>query len=1143
VTLVHSWSCASTPVNLYRTSSTGSGRMGWEGPVLYSWLDERWGHAHKGTEACGNQADMRMEFGYRLAGDMQALANIGQGEVTLGLLARRSDGTAESTTSYWKKFAPWSPVLSVDFNSYPNAPDQATTDNKACATGSARPFVGSGTVPATPTLRARVSDPDPGTLLTAYFVGARMNTDGTFPAETAWGNQPSVATGSTAQLTVPTSVNVVDGTYRWRAYTSDGRDTGQASTWCEFTVDSTAPGTPASVTSTDYPADGAYHGGVGLAGSFTFNPPATNPADVAEYIYALGSGSTPSGGTRVAASPTDRKATVSITPLVDGPNTLRVWARDLAGNISNVANPQEYTFRVRVGSGPAAHWLMDESGTTPAADSTGHGNTATLAGGATRTAGRAGVGNALSVNGSSGYAATGGPIATIDAVTSAPKTVRTDANFSAAAWVRLSATGGTTLTCAVCPEGSRTSPFLLGYDGPANRWTFAMAAADTDTTTVVSVRSDAAPTINQWTHVAGAYDATTHTLRLYVAGVAQTTSATLTGGFNATGPVSIGRRRWAGAAAGFFNGAVDDVRIYDRVVAGSEMQEMARPLPPAITFPNGTTYQPGQVVTATLSAGGDINVTSFRYSVGDASLTSVATPPTPGGSVNVTFTPTQSGDLNLFAVSVAAGQQSPIAVGPFRVVQPASLAGTVTYLDTGLPAVGVTVRLAPVGLTSTTAADGTYHFTGLSAGTFTVSASDNATCPNFATTDVEISGPTFADLELAPTATGCGYVPSVVSTPFVAGTTPVSLWGDDMVTRMGLPFPFPYYGQAYTSVWVSTNGFASFIDPQGSHPDDASSLPSAALPNATLYPFWDDVLLLDNESSVRSGLTGTAPNRQFVIEWRNVTLFRTRSDPNVRFSFEILLAENGSITFNYSGLDNNDEKGITASVGIEDLAGTQASQYSYRQASLASDTAIVYTSGSPYVPAPPKYLATGESRSFVPADATVLSLTGDDVLTQVTLPFPITFYRTSYTQAWVSTNGYVTFGADPGPSAPDSSGLLPTTGLPNAAAYPFWDDLVVDGSSSVRTAVIGTAPDRQFVVEWRNVRLFYEPTKRITFEVVFFENGQVVFNYASLDDPDEQGGRAVVGVEDAAGTEAVQWSALQPALSNGNAIVFTPDGS
>ncbi len=106
-----------------------------------------------------------------------------------------------------------------------------------------------------------------------------------------------------------------------------------------------------------------------------------------------------------------------------------------------------------------------------------------------------------------------------------------------------------------------------------------------------------------------------------------------------------------------------------------------------------------------------------------------------------------------------------------------------------------------------------------------------------------------------------------------------------------------------------------------------------------------------------------------------------------------------------------------------------------------------------------------------------------------TLPFPFRFYGQEYTTAFVSTNGHVNFLAL---NTSLANVALPATGTPNAAIYGFWDDLLLDASASVRTQLLGTAPNRRFVVEWRNVRFFGDTTRRIDLNIVLHENGQIL---------------------------------------------------
>ncbi|WP_460807864.1 hypothetical protein [Micromonospora zhanjiangensis] len=84
---------------------------------------------------------------------------------------------------------------------------------------------------------------------------------------------------------------------------------------------------------------------------------------------------------------------------------------------------------------------------------------------------------------------------------------------------------------------------------------------------------------------------------------------------------------------------------------------------------------------------------------------------------------------------------------------------------------------------------------------------------------------------------------------------------------------------------------------------------------------------------------------------------------------------------------------------------------------------------------------------------------------------------------------------------------VPDPAVPNAVVYPFWDDLRVWPDSSVRTAVIGAAPDRRFVVEWHNVGMYGSTSARISVEASIAESGQIVFNYADLAGNRERGTR------------------------------------
>src|SRR5208282_4847918 len=70
-------------------------------------------------------------------------------------------------------------------------------------------------------------------------------------------------------------------------------------------------------------------------------------------------------------------------------------------------------------------------------------------------------------------------------------------------------------------------------------------------------------------------------------------------------------------------------------------------------------------------------------------------------------------------------------------------------------------------------------------------------------------------------------------------------------------------------------------------------------------------------------VTGTAPNRQLVVEWRNVRSFLCRTDSSANVTFEIVFQEGSSnVQFNYSNTifgDNcsSQDYGQTATIGMQ----------------------------------------------------------------------------------------------------------------------------------------------------------------------------------------------------------------------------------
>ncbi|MGN9845517.1 LamG-like jellyroll fold domain-containing protein [Nonomuraea sp. H19] len=448
--------------------------------------------------------------------------------MTIGLYA-----TSETDVWAWKKFRN-NPSVVIEYNSLPTNPvaaDAWSDPGGTCASGDTRPIISS----TAPKLWARLKDADnsvKGRFEWWSAAGVKLGEH-----VTAVGSSGTAFTAA-----VPAGVYADGALIRWRVRAEDGRASSAWSPWCEVTVDATAPGREPEVRSPQY-AENAWSDGVGLAGSFTFAP--NGVADVAAYVYGLDA--TP--GTEVAPGP-DGTATVQLTPRHDGPNVLAVRSRDRAGQSGPI---RTYVFNVNAGKAPAGHWTLDEGQGTVAADAA-NAHPATLYG-ATWTTGKTGGGLRLA----NAHAQTSGPV------------VDTTRNFTVTAWARLTATTGT--ATLLTQEGTRAGAFALQYSKPDSRWALTRTGADADAATTARALSAAAPRLNEWTHLTGVYDAAAAELSLYVNGRLESTVA-FTQPWNATGPLTIGRGKVAGAAAEFWAGDVDDVRVYGRAMFADEVAEL-----------------------------------------------------------------------------------------------------------------------------------------------------------------------------------------------------------------------------------------------------------------------------------------------------------------------------------------------------------------------------------------------------------------------------------------------------------------------------------------------------------------------------------------------------------------------------------------
>jgi len=215
-----------------------------------------------------------------------------------------------------------------------------------------------------------------------------------------------------------------------------------------------------------------------------------------------------------------------------------------------------------VGASLTGHWTFDEGSGTVAADSSGGGHPLTLTGGASWGAGIVGP-HSLLLGGGGQYAASAGPV------------IDTTESFTVSAWVNLSHLGG--YQTFVSQDGNQVSGFYLQLRGDTGRFAFTRIAYDSPKALgTIASASSIVPQSGVWYHLAGVYDAARQTISLYVNGRLQQTQSFVPN-WQASGPLAVGRAKYAGNPVDFVSGRIDDVRTYLGVLSASEIAELAGP--------------------------------------------------------------------------------------------------------------------------------------------------------------------------------------------------------------------------------------------------------------------------------------------------------------------------------------------------------------------------------------------------------------------------------------------------------------------------------------------------------------------------------------------------------------------------------------
>ena len=156
----------------------------------------------------------------------------------------------------------------------------------------------------------------------------------------------------------------------------------------------------------------------------------------------------------------------------------------------------------------------------------------------------------------------------------------------------------------------------------------------------------------------------------------------------------------------------------------------------------------------------------------------------------------------------------------------------------------------------------------------------------------------------------------------------------DTFAAITSPFPIAFGGSdnAFTTLYALSHGVIAFEQPN-------IQFINASIPtidnNTWIAPYWDDVWpnRANDGDNVFWDVQGSAPNRELIIEYRNLSHFS--NGPDARITFQVVFFENSSdVLFNYADTDfsnNRFDNGASATIGIQ-VTNNIGREYSFNSA-------------------------------------------------------------------------------------------------------------------------------------------------------------------------------------------------------------------
>ncbi len=219
--------------------------------------------------------------------------------------------------------------------------------------------------------------------------------------------------------------------------------------------------------------------------------------------------------------------------------------------------------------------------------------------------------------------------------------------------------------------------------------------------------------------------------------------------------------------------------------------------------------------------------------------------------------------------------------------------------------------------------------------------------------------------------------------PMTGATTVLGVSSDDTPTAApaNIGFTFSLGGTAYTQYSVSPDGWILLGSTVAANQFSNSVTSTTNIPK--IYPYWDD-MATGTDGSVQTLVTGSAPNRIFIVQWKTV-IPRVLTDPSNSTMQAWLYEGSNRIEYRYGTMGVPTSNSISAGVTI---GATNFQSITYSTNTSSSSTAnnvnaIAPPAGTIYTYVPPVLTYSWSPTTFL-SDPTIANPVATNVTSDIT---------------------------------------------------------------------------------------------------------------------------------------------------------------